>query len=347
MFAKLVLPAAANAVACLRDIARLLTSNSPSLSQLSIFSQASSVLYDAAPAGWTYVGGSYAADQPSIYSGTLAGFTTTTDVVWRLCLSAPCLGTTALKYAVLTQSSGLAQASSGTTAIYGALTGATNATATGVVTNEGPRTFHAAAQGPGEGATTNLAFSANAVFWLIADARHITIIQENRGFCALWEHQTTDLHVYTNYVPMVQYSHCRSDIFTREAIIVPTSVGSTRTTSIMAATFNSFRVSDGNVAGTFDLTQAMTRNLGHFIQNGSDIRLTTIDQASLPVYQVSPVWFQNGIRGHAVTFVTGVVPVYWTQGSIGTSLDEIIINSESYRWFNAGTGFGLAMKVST
>jgi len=347
MFAKLVTPTGLNACAAFRDIARLLTSQSPSLSLLSGFSQSTSVIYDAAPAGWTYVGGSYAADQPTIYNGSLAGFTTTADVVWRLCLSAPCLATTKLKYAVLTQEIGLAQASNGTTAVYGCLTGATNATSTGVVTNEGPRYFHSSTDGVTEGEPTALGFTANSTTYVIADQRHITIIQEGRGFSALWEHQASPLHLYSDTVPMVQYSHNRSDIFTRANIIVPTNSSAVISNTILAATFNSYRTSDANIAGTYDFTENMTRNLGNFIQNASTLRSTTIDQSGFPVYQVSPVWFQTGARGHPVVCVTGVVPVYFTAPSIGTTLDVVSISGQQYRWFNCGAGFGMAFLTGT
>lgn len=348
MFAKLVLPSALNAVACLRDIARLCTSSSPSVSLLSAFSQSSSVVYDAAPAGWTYVGGNYAADQPNIYSGALSGFTTTTDVIWQIAMSAPCLGTTALKYACFSQGSGLAQASSGTTAIYGSLTGATNATSVGVMTNEGPRHWSASTSvGSTPVQNSSMAFTANSTFWVIANQRHITIIQEGRGFFALWEHEATNMHLFSNTVPMVQYCHARTDLNSRVNIIVPTVTAATTTSiTILNAAFNVYRASDSNIAGTFDFTSGMTRNLGNLIQDANDYRLTTTSQAGFPVYQVSPVWFQIGSRGHSPAFVTGVVPVYWTAPGIGASLDEIIINGESYRFFNCGTGVGMALKTT-
>lgn len=74
MYVKLVATTALTGVgipisSVLKDIARMLTATTPSLSLLTAFNQTSSVLVDATPAGWTYVGSNVPADQGGISAG--------------------------------------------------------------------------------------------------------------------------------------------------------------------------------------------------------------------------------------------------------------------------------------
>ena len=91
MYAKLVVGnAAINGYRAMRDIGRLITSASPSVSLLEAYSQSSSVIIDSTPAGWTYVGSNFAGDRPSI-AAAAAAVNTTNGGFPNLCFSAPCL----------------------------------------------------------------------------------------------------------------------------------------------------------------------------------------------------------------------------------------------------------------
>jgi hypothetical protein len=129
MYVKLVVGAAQiNVQGAMRDIARLITATTPSLSLLGAFSSASSVIVDATPAGWTYVGSNNAADQPSI-AGTAASLLTVGQV--NYCFSSPMLNNSnLLKYAVLTNNTTAAAYTMTNTGFN--LTGASSATALGL-----------------------------------------------------------------------------------------------------------------------------------------------------------------------------------------------------------------------
>ena len=207
MYAKLVVGGTAiSGIAAMRDICRLITSATPSTNSLGGFSTTSSVIVDATPAGWTYVGGNRAADQPTIAA---TGAATTLDgSAWNLCCSAPCLSGTTLKYAIFnpvgyTTFSGI----TGFT-----LTGASSASALGVVTNEGPRIYQTATSATSTAAQYSLRLinkyvmtNAGGVIHVIANQRHITIIMEKRGLSAIWESSMTDAHTYYSAAPFVQY----------------------------------------------------------------------------------------------------------------------------------------------
>lgn len=355
MYAKLVVGGTAiTAIAAMRDIVRLITSATPSTSLLGGFSTASSIIVDDTPAGWTYVGGNRAADQPTIAATSAA--TTLDGAAWNLCCSAPCLSGSALKYAVFNPINYTTFA--GITGFT--LTGASSASALGVVTNEGPRTYDTNATGSSGAASYSLRLTnkyhltdAASVIHVIANARHITIIQEGRGLSAIWESSMTDAHTFYGTAPFVQYCHCYSPQYGTDGFIVPTlattGVNTTGTTPMFNSVFNITNPNTGTNYGTFDVTAAtgsINVNQTSLYQTYSGMRSNSITSTGLPAYTINPIFYSTSWIGYPTQFVTGVVPIYWTNGNMGNSGDSVDVSGDTYYFFNAGTGFGVIMKTS-
>ena len=344
MYAKLVVGNSnISAYLAMRDIGRLLTANSESLSTdlLEAFSPSSSIIIDDVEAGWTYVGSVNADDQPTIVASGTALPTNNTH--FNLVFSAPTdYDSNILKYAALS----IVWRNSVSTSVTFALTGASDATELGILTNEGPRGAWDSGQTIGEGYNISSRCAAGDIIHLIANERHITIINEQRGLAALWETSQTDVHTFYGTAPFVQYSHCNSSITSRQSGLSPTTYTITQTDSIMPAAFNVYNVSTGVNSGLYDPTANLSINTGFFAQAKTTLRQTSINTQGLPRYQVSPVFLHLGALGYPVQFVTGVVPIYWTAPNIATTGDNIDINGEPYTFFNCGDGFGVAMLTS-
>ena len=340
MYAKLVIGATAiPSLLAIRDIGRLITSDNPSTSLLGAFSTSSSVIIDATPAGWTYVGSNNANDQPTIAGTGVTGYPAL-DVRSNLVFSAPCLEGSALKYAVLSH---MWLAAMGTTNNYINLTCASGSTSLGVVTNEGPMWYVGSGAGTNTGAG-NFALQtlANTTIHVIANPRHITLIQEGRGILGLWEMSMCDVNRFYGTAPVVQYTHGISSNFNNPlSNTSPTASGtSTRTGTCFVAVNAVTDVNTGTFYGNYEPTILGTINVGNLWQARNDMRLNSINAAGSPTYQVNPVFVQAGALGYPTQSVTGVVPIYWTKPSVGSTGDTIAINGDSYMWFNAGTGFG-------
>ena len=348
MYAKLVVgPSNISSIRAMRDIGRLITSENPTTALLSAFSTTSSIIVDPTPAGWTYVGGLNAADRPTIAAvGSTADTTSpygyTSDTDYNLGFSAPCLNQPSrIKYALLT----IVWRGGGTNGYTFALTAAQNVTDQGIRTNEGPRAVATSIEGVGETNPLAMWSGTGQILHVIATPRHITIIQEGRGLNAVWEATNTDVHDFFNRPPVIQYSHSQSSATARFGIIAPTAFTVTQVAGWMATAIGITNVSNGTFYGTYDITEASTANLGSLAQASTTYRSNSIDAAGNPRYQIGPVYFQIGEQGYPTQFVTGVVPIYWTKGSVGSTGDEFEVNGDTYKYFNCGTGFGVVMKT--
>lgn len=342
MYAKLVVGnSAITALGAMRDIGRLITSGSPSTSLLSAFNTSSSVIIDSTPAGWTYIGSTTAADRPTIAS-TGTSNAMTADTNYNLCFSAPCLNSSVLKYATLTVSY-----RSVTLGNSFCLAGASAATNLGILTNEGPRVFENTADAVSNSEVQNAAIlvTAGTILHVIANARHITIIEENRGMSAIWESTQTDAHTFYGIAPFVQYCHPASSVITRVALLAPAQVTTTQANSIMAAVFNITNPNTGTNYGTYDPTEGLLWNIGSLAQTLAGVRTNTITSTGAPRYVINPVFYSLSTKGFPTQYVTGIVPVYWTAPSIGSSGDSVDVNGDTYTWFNAGAGFGIILKT--
>lgn len=347
MYAKLVATTNLSPLGCIRDICRLLTSNSPSLSLLGAFSQSSSVIVDNTPAGWTYVGSNQTAEQTA---GDVAAIgTSTTHSVGgtqaNIAISAPCLNAGLLKYAALTTIFGT-DGTGNQVNRYFTLTGAQSVNSSGVCTNEGHR-YTADSTTTDYTSSVSVVPSNGLILHVIANARHITLITENKGLIGLWETTGTDVHTYYNSVPMVLYNHANG---TNSGIDLNSGVNYTSViqSSISAVVFDTTNVNTGAVSGTryvFDEITYGGLSYGSLYQFNASLRSSTINSAGAPQYQISPVYFQQGSYGYPVQFVTGVVPIYWTKPGLGNTGDTVDVNGTNYTYFNCGTSskFGVIM----
>jgi hypothetical protein len=273
MYAKLVVGASLiSPIAAIRDIGRLITSASPNIANVSGFSTSSSIIVDNTPAGWTYVGGVLANDQPSIANTSMATTLLGTNNSVNLCFSAPCLSGSALKYCVLTPSNFTTVTTAGALNNGFHLTGASNASSTGVVTNEGPRYYLNTNSGTivvNQGSVYTPGFistNTTATIHVIANPRHLTIIAEGVGHTAVWETSTTDVHTFYGIAPFLQHSMYAAGSAAGYASVStgPTYLGSSRTTPQVSFTvFNvtnpvgatnygiyNFFVTSGGIDGT-------------------------------------------------------------------------------------------------
>ena len=350
MYAKLVVGSSnISAIRAMRDIGRLITSAAPTTALLSAFSSTSSIIVDSTPAGWTYVGSLNASDRPTIAdvgstADTTGTFGYTAEAEYNLAFSAPCLNQPSrLKYALLN----IVWRGTGTNQYTFALTAAQTVTDQGVRTNEGPRpvTADTTVNLPPETTALAMACVAGRIVHLIATPRHITIIEEGRGICAVWEASNTDVNDFYNRPPVIQYSHA-TNATTRFPIIVPTAYTTTQTGGWMAVGFAITDVNTGTFYGTYDISENSTANLGSLAQASATYRNNSINAAGSPRYQIGPVYFQIGEKGYPTQFVTGVVPIYWARPGMGSTGDLVDIGGETYTFFNCGITVGVIMKTS-
>lgn len=330
----------------IRDICRLLTSESPSTALLQSFNTTTSIIFDNTPAGWTYVGGSDPVDQPAISNAT-GTFSTTRH---NLAIKAPIKDYPDLyKFCVFTQ----ATSHNSAAASVFSLTGATNASPTGVITNEGPRWFSTNTTAS-DTVTSNLQAIAGQTLYIIADQRHVTIVKElnsgNRaGLYAVWETNMTDAHKFHNKPAFVQFSKGSSGegTYTVTGLTYPASSGLDNSQTL-AGVFDvvdvNTNISYGVVFPGFDVDSNKTSaNTMSLIPTGP--REKSINQLGQPTYQLSPIFFHLNWLGYPVQYVTGTVPIYFMAGNAGNSQDEVEIGDDTYTYFNCGPILGVAIKV--
>ena len=351
MYAKLVVGGTdANVYQCIRDMCRLLTAEAPSISNLSGqgFSTSSSAILDDTAAGWTFIGSNKATDTPTIGAGGAdATLSTTTYHNWAL--SAPMLNdSNQIKYALFTAAFIGVSNTTPYKSMF-SLSGAGSVNSSGVATNEGYR------QGSnGAGSTilnANLHVGAGSIIHLIANARHITIIQEAKGMMALWETTTTDVHTFYDKPAFVTYAHTNAaaaSLSTITSTVVP-NTGTTSTGIIAGVVFEVTNPNTGTFSGTYDISINGTQNITNFFQSSLTARANSIDAAGNPKYQISPVFFQASSIGYPTQYITGIVPIYWCRAGLGSTGDTVDINGDSYTYFNAanvGGAFGVLMKTT-
>ena len=338
-----------SAMNAMRDIGRLITSTAPSTANLLAFSTSSSIIVDSTPAGWTYVGSKNANDQPTICA---------TNTNWQdnvqsnLCFSAPTLANSSvLKYCALTiqKISYGANASTGNTMFT--LSGAQSANATGVLTNEGYRIYG----NDSSPTTTNNGFQtkSGAIFHVIANQRHLTIIQEANSFIGIWETSQTDLHTFQNIAPFIQAGSARGASTTQpngppNGLIVPTATNTGGSNGSFWIVFNITDPNTGINYGTYDVSESSyfndtwsCINMGHLVTTVSDqYHKNSLSSVGAPTYIIEPIYFNVSRRGYPTQFVTGICPIYYCSPNMGNSGDTVNVLGSTYTFFNSGnTGF--------
>ena len=352
MYAKLVVGnASINAPRACRDIIRLITSEAPSVDLLEVFDDVSSIIVDDTPAGWTFAGESYN------NSNTVPAFgddvnwpTNNTD--WQIGCSAPCLnGGLTRKYALFSMSwTSNSNRDSTSAMIYFQLSGATSISVPAantdalVLENEGGRDTWVSSEARTQAEGRSMTCNADTIFHVIANPRHLTIVEESRGLNAIWESNETPVNTFYGNAPFIQYNHCTGS---STGILTGTSPNAQITTPSNGSRGNTFGITnpnDGNFYGVRTLSDDANKGFSLY-QNSDSIRLNTIDANGSPQYQVTPVFYSLGRYGYPVQFVTGIVPIYWTSGNIGSTGDTLTVGGEEYIYFNCGANFGIVMQT--
>ena len=351
MYVKLVTPATyVNPLFYLRDIGRLITSNTPNTSVLSAFTQASSIVYDNTAAGWTYVGSNHSVDQPTI--ATSSDTTTPDSTQWNFCFSAPCLSGSALKYLNLNLWN----------VVYNnayqpgfTITAGSNASSVGVVTGETPRlytnnTVSTISSRDTWGLTSSFGVTSQT-YYLIANQRHFTLICENAGIAGLWESSMTSVHTFYGTAPFVMYNHYAGTsasaltTYTTSGGTVYNTASSAAAWGIAAFTSNVTNPNNGTNYPIYDVATNTAATLS-IAQTATGRRTNTIDASGNPKYVVSPIYYSMQQIGYPTQYVTGVVPIYWTAGGMGTTGDTVSLNDNTYTFFNVSAKFGVIIATS-
>lgn len=352
MYAKLVVGnASINGLRACRDIIRLITSEAPSVDLLEVFDDVSSIVVDDTPAGWTFAGESYNNSTTVPAFGDVVNWpSNNTD--WQIGCSAPCLndGLTD-KYALFSMSWLGATHKDRTDTMYRfQLSGATSisvpATNTDalVLENEGGRDTWVAAEAASQADGRSITCNAGTILHVIANPRHLTIIEESRGINAIWESNETPVNTFYGNAPFIQYNHCTGSSTGVLTGYYPLTQNSVPANGSRANTFAITNPNNGNYFGSITLSYEPNLGFGLY-QSYPNVRLNTIDANGSPQYQVTPVFYSLGPYGYPVQFVTGVVPIYWTYGNIGSTGDTLTVGGEEYFYFNCGTGFGVVMQT--
>ena len=372
MYAKLVTSSNTSPSLLARDVIRLCTSNSPSTADLGGFSNSSSSIIDATPAGWTYV-------WSTVDSGTLAtvaaaaAVTPTSSADWWG-ISAPCLGPLeangTLKYVKLTTGGGAANSQATNTVFGFSLSGATNIASGNTVTNEGWRR-QSNTSAPSTCTPTQIA--GIGTFHLIATPRHITIIKEGAMFSGLWETAVTDVHGFysSTAAPFVQVNLQNTAV----AISQTKTAGGVYDEVYIASTqqvLGSFNTIAGWNYNLFGITVPSTGTYYGALSMGipPDMSLSTTNtNLSLQPFLfptgklsstntlgvtrnlITPLFINGQAIGYPTIDISSICNIYATRAGIATTGDTVDINGTTYTYFNSGTidsprGVGLLMLTS-
>ena len=372
MYAKLVTSSNTSPSLLARDVIRLCTSNSPSTADLGGFSNSSSSIIDATPAGWTYV-------WSTVDSGTLAtvaaaaAVTPTSPADWWG-ISAPCLGPLAangtLKYVKLTTGAvtGVANSQATNTVFGFSLSGATNIASGNTVTNEGWRKQSNNSAGGAALSITQVA--GIGTFHLIATPRHITIIEEGTMFTGVWETAITDVHTFysSTAAPFVQVNldNTSTGISMLTAYYDVVYSASTQAASVSSTlshgwNYNLFGItvpSTGTYYGT--LSMGAPDDWSHSTANTNLSlqpflfplgKLGSTNSSGVTRNLITPLFINGQAIGHPTIDISSICNIYATKAGIATTGDTVDINGTTYTYFNSGTidsprGVGLLMLTS-
>lgn len=372
MYAKLVTSSNTSPSLLARDVIRLCTSNSPSTADLGGFSNSSSSIIDATPAGWTY-------EWSTVDSGTLAtvaaaaAVTPTSSADWWG-ISAPCLGPLAangtLKYVKLTTGGSVANSQATNTVFGFSLSGATNIASGNTVTNEGWRK-QSNSYFNSDGASYGITQVAGiGTFHLIATPRHITIIKEGTMFTGVWETAITDVHTFysSTAAPFVQVNLDNTSTSITMTSAYYNSVYSASTQAVATTTndshgwnYNLFGItvpSTGTYYGTLSMgaprdwsAATATTNLSiqpYLFPLG---KLGSTNSSGVTRNLITPLFINGQAIGYPTIDISSICNIYATRAGIATTGDTVDINGTTYTYFNSGTlasprGVGLLMLTS-
>ena len=342
-----------------RDLARLVTSNSPSTALISssTWNVTASSIVDATPAGWTYVGSNYSAGEMSSIAAVnggsvIPGINSTSAYNWVV--KSACLAPNTSKYKYVAFNSIRQRYYENATYQYpvcGSLSMCESSTSGGTLTNEAVKVY---SDGTG---TINwgsgLVFYNPGTYHLIANARHITLIKENYNVQAVWEHSNTDLHTRFGQTPSVYYSWSSTAVGTAPSFVANTGIVSGSVIGAVgdgAWLCNITDVTSGTIYGVVNVTGGLSTvhspgtaqpYLWPNLTKG-----TSVNSSGATRQLVSPIMFQYYNYGYPTMYVTGVSPVYMCKGNIGAAGDNISVAGSDYIYIPVNAALGLAVKSS-
>ena len=324
----------------IRDIISLCTSATPSISNLSGtgFSTASSVVVDNTPAGWTYV-------HSSLDGATLGSASTPAVSLndwWAM--KSPCLAPAGKeKFAVIS----IIWNDSTTHGGFW-LSGASNVVTT-TLTNRGAYGYATGTAGASTltgDAYNGFSTLANQTFHLIASPRFVLIIKEGVKYHGVFEHSVTELNEFYNTAPF-----CQLNIGSNTSAVGtsgPGVLGGAQATSVLGSgnghNLEIFNYTDPNTninygvlsfggPGESNIAAAASLAQQPFIWSSRMSATLSTTGASRNI--VKPMIFHGFSYGLPTCWITGISDVWMTRGSAGTTGDTMIINGETYTYFNA------------
>lgn len=350
----------------IRDIVRLCTSPSPNINYLVAFSNTTSSIVDATPAGWSLVyGNNDGTTLPAANTDPNAARLDSTGAsgVGYWAISAPCLGPQAntVKYAKLSVNMGTGSTNFQDSVVVGIqLTSAVSISNTGTIVGENYRgywTSFSTTAGDQASLTMN-SLGGNGTYHLIATQRHLTIIKEGVGYYGLWEHTISDYHKAYNITPVVQVFSKGSGYTT---VVSSGHPNSPRITGPVPPKNYSTSGSDAsnqinnhrfifNITDINNATSYSNLSLGipwlqpyiHAVSPGIGANqvssMRTVSSNGLTRNIVQPIMFNYHQFGVPTCFVTDICDIYMCQSGIGTTGDTININGVNYTYFDCGTG---------
>ena len=210
-----------------------------------------------------------------------------------------------------------------------------------------------------------LTSSAGKTFHVIANQRHLTIIQESNGFQGVWETSQTDLHTSQNIAPFTQVSLAcglqNSGVTGTQATvgymtsnaISPSIGGTVGSNTGVWLVFNITDPNTGTNYGTYDVSESSyfndtwsCINMGHLVTTVSDqYHKNSLSSVGAPTYIIEPIYFNVSRRGYPTQFVTGICPIYYCSPTMGNSGDTVNVLGDTYTFFNAAIT-GLLLKTA-
>lgn len=358
----------------IRDIVRLCTSPSPNINYLVAFSNTTSSIVDATPAGWSLVyGNNDGTTLPAANTDPNAARLDSTGAsgVGYWAISAPCLGPQAntVKYAKLSVNMGTGSTNFQDSVVVGIqLTSAVSISNTGTIVGENYRPYWTAysTTSQDQSILNTSSLGGNGTYHLIATQRHITIIKEGVGYYGLWEHTISDYHKAYNITPVVTVLSKGTGYGTTDSLgnhpnfrrvtgpITPRNLSSSGEGQD-SSTINNHRFIF-NITDINNTTSYSNLSLGipwlqpylHAVPPGiganSVNSMRTVSSNGLTRNIVQPIMFNHHQFGVPTCFVTDICDIYMCQSGIGSTGDTININGVNYTYFDCGTGSGTSIR---
>lgn len=381
MYARLDLSANTPSWLFWMQVAHLVTNSSPTIytgTVLDSYFANTSTVIDSTAGGWSYVGSSAAVYDTvaELYSrlGSANPHTDFNSFVshgtnWNITVSAPCTSNTSRTKYVNFNHTLLETAVTGSysNGYMGAMSLCSFANQSTVVDQTW---FHVSpnANPPVENMSSgNFGFTGGKSFHIFCNNNHITIVDENTGFEAVWDSQGSDHHEYYNTpataIVMAGNTHHQTNTTITNPADYLEAGGPHSNSAAQVFTPFAMTVDVTNPSNNYTFPVKLlnyNQDANTTIMANGNYRRNINSPSLYPSYpdpypatrlannavrtQVVPITYNLGY-GYPTQIVTGTSPVYYASANVGTSGDTIDINSEEYVYVNAGK-ISLCVKTS-